>query len=262
MCTFAADRKTSSLRGHGAPIGSNGQNLRIQSFNSFNRTPTPQAGLVGKTDGWPREPCCGLEVWLGNSECESFKLETKFKDLSYEIGLRKSVQQQLQRKMGELHQQAKENIARPIFDVAKPASKISSLGSGYRTLRYELTSKDSTQQHQGRAFLGILREKQRQVDYLERGNKFRVALERPANFLQVDRSAILLQMIDLSACLRQSALALGDSTCVTKPSLTEHQCLKSLVRRSLVLGVGGRDVLESRGANFLVNAHVMSFYKR
>lgn len=36
------------------------------------------------------------------------KLETKFKDLSYEIGLRKSVQQQLQRKMGELDQQAKE----------------------------------------------------------------------------------------------------------------------------------------------------------
>jgi len=28
----------------------------------------------------------------GNSECESSKLETKFKDLSYEIGLRKSVQ--------------------------------------------------------------------------------------------------------------------------------------------------------------------------
>lgn len=36
----------------------------------------------------------------GNSECESSKLETKFKDLSYEIGLRKSAQQQLQRKMG------------------------------------------------------------------------------------------------------------------------------------------------------------------
>lgn len=23
---------------------------------------TPQAGLVGRTDGWPREPCCGLEL--------------------------------------------------------------------------------------------------------------------------------------------------------------------------------------------------------
>ena len=80
-----------------------------------------------------------------------------------------------------------------MFDVAKLASKISSLKSSYRTLRYELTSKDSAQQHQGRAFLEILREKQRQVDYLERGNKFRLALERPANFLQVDRSAILLQ---------------------------------------------------------------------
>lgn len=132
-----------------------------------------------------------------------------------------------------------------MFDVAKLTSRISSLGSGYRILRYELTSKDSAQQHQGRAFLEILREKQRQVDYLEQGNKFRLALECPADFLQADRSAILLQMIDLSACLRQSALALGDSTCVTKSSLTEHQYLESLVRRSLVLGVGGRDVLES-----------------
>jgi len=110
----------------------------------------------------------------GNSECGSSKLEPKFKDLSYGIGLRKSAQQQLQRKMGGLHQQAKENVARPMFDVAKLASRISSLESGYRILRYELTSKDSAQQHQGRAFLEILREKQRQVDYLERGNKFRV----------------------------------------------------------------------------------------
>jgi hypothetical protein len=133
----------------------------------------------------------------GDSECESFKLETKFKDLSYEIGLRKPVQQQLQRKMGGLDQQAKENVARPIFDVAKLALRISNLESGYRTLRYELTSKDSAQQHQVRAFLEILRENQRQADYLERGNKFRLALECPADFLQADRSAILLQMIDL-----------------------------------------------------------------
>lgn len=91
-----------------------------------------------------------------------------------------------------------------MFDVAKLASKISSLESGYRTLGYELTSKNSAQQHQGRSFLEILREKQRQVDYLERGNKFRLALECPADFLQADRSAILLQMTDLSASLRQS----------------------------------------------------------
>ena len=158
------------------------------------------------------------------------KLETKFKDLSYEIGLRKPVQQQLQRKMGELDQQAKENVARPMFDVAKLASRISSLESGYRTLRYELTSKDSAQQHQGRVFLENLRQKQHQVDYLERESKFIPALECPADFLQADRSAILLQMIYLGACLRQSALELGDSMCVTKPSLTKHQCLESLVR--------------------------------
>ena len=72
------------------------------------------------------------------------KLETKFKDLSYEIGLRKSVQQQFQREMGELDHQAKENVARPMFDVAKLASRISSLKSGYRTLRYQLISKDCT----------------------------------------------------------------------------------------------------------------------
>ena len=60
----------------------------------------------------------GLELWPRNSECESFQTRTKFKDLSYEIGLRKPVQQQLQHKMGELHQQAKENVARPMFDEA------------------------------------------------------------------------------------------------------------------------------------------------
>ena len=98
--------------------------------------------------------------------------------------------------MGGLDQQAKENVARPMFDVAKLALRISNLESGYRTLRYELTSKDSAQQHQVRAFLEILRENQRQADYLERGNKFRLALECPADFLQADRSAILLQMID------------------------------------------------------------------
>jgi len=67
--------------------------------------------------------------------------------------------------MGELDQQAKENVAQPMFDLAKLASRISSLESGYRTLQYKLTSKDSPQQHLGRAFLEILREKQRQVDY-------------------------------------------------------------------------------------------------
>ena len=65
-------------------------------------------------------------------------------------------------------------------------------------------------------------------------------------------------MIYLGACLRQSALALDDSMCVTKPSLTEHQCLESLVRRSLVLGVDSRGILESRWADFLVlNVHVI-----
>ena len=128
------------------------------------------------------------------------KLETKFKDLSYEIGLRKSVQQQFQREMGELDHQAKENVARPMFDVAKLASRISSLESGYRTLRYELISKDSAQQHQGRAFLEILRQKQHQVDFLERGSKFIPALECPADFLQADRSAIIAAN-DISRCV-------------------------------------------------------------
>lgn len=49
---------------------------------------------------------------------------------------------------GGLDQQAKENVARLMFDVAKLALRISSLESGYRTLRYELTSINSAQQHQ------------------------------------------------------------------------------------------------------------------
>ena len=110
------------------------------------------------------------------------KLETKFKDLNYEIGLRKSVQQQFQREMGELDHQAKENVARPMFDVAK------------------LISKDSAQQHQGRAFLELLRQKQHQVDFLERGSKFIPALECPADFLQADRSAIIAAN-DISRCV-------------------------------------------------------------
>ena len=132
--------KQTTSKSHGAPSGPNGQ-------NSSSRPCRANGRLAKRALLW-------TGTLTGDSECESSKLETKFKDLSYEIGLRKPVQQQLQRKMGGLDQQAKENVARPMFDVAKLTLRISSLKSGYRTLRYELTSIDSAQ---WRAFLEIKR---------------------------------------------------------------------------------------------------------
>jgi len=69
---------------HGAPSGPNGQNLQMQSFNALSIENQLLEQALSEKKTADQESL----LWAGTVS----KLETKFKGLSYEMGLRKSVQ--------------------------------------------------------------------------------------------------------------------------------------------------------------------------